>query len=62
MNESTPSPAEIAKKLLAQKKEAQSRAKANANSFKGQQGSNGVPTMHNQNNKKPNNQRKRTGV
>ncbi len=56
------SAAEIAKQLLARKKEAQARAKSNGHSFQGAQTSDGVPTMQNQNNKKPNNQRKRMGV
>jgi hypothetical protein len=54
--------AEIAKQLLARKKEAQAKTKANKQSSPGHQMSNGVPTMHAQNNKKPNNQRKRMGV
>ncbi len=62
MTESTNNAAEIAKQLLARKKEAQARAKSNGQSFKGAQSSGGVPTMQNQNNKKPNNQRKRMGV
>ncbi len=56
------SAAEIAKQLLARKKEAQARAKSNGQSFSGAQSSDGIPTMKNQNNKKPNNQRKRMGV
>jgi hypothetical protein len=55
-------PAEIAKQLLARKKEAQARKQSNGHSFKGQDSQAGVPTMQNQNNKKPNNQRKRMGV
>ncbi len=62
MTEPTNNAAEIAKQLLARKKEAQARAKSNGQSFKGAQSSSGTPTMQNQNNKKPNNQRKRTGV
>jgi hypothetical protein len=55
-------PADIAKQLLARKKEAQARAKANSNSSTGHHMPNGVQAMRNQNNKKPNNQRKRMGV
>ena len=56
------SAAEIAKQLLARKKEAQARTKANKHSSPSHPMSNGVPSMQAQNNKKPNNQRKRMGV
>jgi hypothetical protein len=62
MSEQMKSPAEIAKQLLARKKEAQARNKANANATGGQRSSSGVQAMQSQHNKKPNNQRKRTGV